>query len=159
MANADYLVLAVGVGALIISITVGAILYQPPPQADIRLETSKESYRLGEWVDVSLENHGPFILCTFHIWWWGITRQVGDEWRSVGIIYVSPAEGAVRPGETLRYGWVAESRPYWEVFESFGFAEVLPGEYRVGVRGWLCGEMAPEPREDVSFYAHFELVA
>ncbi len=159
MANADYLVLAVGVGALIISITVGAVLYQAPPQADIRLETSKESYRLGEWVDVSLENHGPFVICTRNMWPWNIMRHVDDEWHGVAIIFASTAEGSIWPGETLRWGWVAENDPYLEEWGLPPFAEVLPGEYRFGFDGWLCGEMAPEPIQGVTLFAYFELAA
>ncbi|MEE9173734.1 MAG: hypothetical protein V3U30_02015 [Thermoplasmata archaeon] len=156
MANADHLVLAIGVGAILITITVGAVLYQPPPQVDIRLVTSEESYRLGQWVDVQLENRGPFTLCTHALWPWGIARQVDDEWRGVATITMLLEWGrGIGPGGTLRWGWVAENEPYWE--ES-GFPEVLPGEYRFGFRGWLCGDMAPEPTQHLALFAHFKLV-
>ncbi len=155
MVRTDYIVLAIGVSAMVIAITVGAVLYQPPPQADIRLVTNQESYRLGQRVDVRLENRGPFILCTPDMWPWSLARQVGDEWQGVGTITVSLAEGSIWPGQTVTYGWVAENEPFWE--ES-GFAQVLPGQYRFGFDGWLCGDNAPEPRKDVSFYAYFELV-
>ncbi len=155
MANADHLILAVGVSAIVVVVVVGAVLQQPP--VDIRIETTQESYRIGEEVVARLENLGPLSLCTYHQWPWSITRHVGDEWLSVTIINVFTALGTVRPGDSLGFRWVAESHPDWEELVPYGFAEVVPGEYRVGFGGRLCDE-TQESGEPVGFYAYFELV-
>ena len=70
MANADHLILAIGVGAILIGITVGAVFYPSQPQTNIQLVMSQESYRLGQVVEVRLENDGPFTLCTPNLFPW-----------------------------------------------------------------------------------------
>ena len=164
MANADHLILAIGVGAILIGITVGAILYQPPPpplRADIRIETTQESYRMGEEVVARLENLGPLSLCTTGQWPWNVHLQVAEEWLAVKTVTVAHVLGQVRPGDSLGFRWIAESDPYWEDYalSGFSFAEVIPGEYRVGFGGWECDENWETVGEPVGFYAYFELVA
>ncbi|MEE9173369.1 MAG: hypothetical protein V3U30_00150 [Thermoplasmata archaeon] len=90
------------------------VLYQPPLQADIRVETTQETYRIGEEVVERLENLGPLSLCTTGLSPWSIIRQVDDEWLSVRLVTMALSLGILRPGDSLGFRWVAESDSHWE---------------------------------------------
>jgi hypothetical protein len=110
VANADHLILAIGVGAIVATILFGALV-QPPlpedPYDHIRFSAQGSEYAIGETARFVVENHGPKI---FTYTGWGILRLVEDEWVAADCLAFTAELHSIGPFDRLDFGWPI-SRP------------------------------------------------
>lgn len=151
------LVIGSGVVAILLGTWFAFSVPEPELRLDIRFEASRPAYIVGEWVTIHFENRGDISLCTVNMIPFSVQRLVGGEWMRVDSHSVLNAVWRLEIGDVWELPWLAKSDPDWE---RLGLAEVLPGEYRARLPGWLC--LAPshdriEPG-NVELLAPFELV-
>ncbi len=112
MANADHLVLAIGVGALLTVVLFGALLPGPAaeepedPFRDLVFSMQRSQYTFGENATLVLRNEGNL---TFERHFWGVQRFVDGEWAGVECHSQYTVIFNLHPGEQWYWRWTVES--------------------------------------------------
>ena len=128
-----------------------SLLPEPP---EVRFVTFRDSYHLGEFVAVRVENHDSTAVWYASSIPWTIDRLVGPwDWQPVVEPLRTRSIHTLEPGESDSWGWFAKDSQYRE---RKGWAEVLPGEYRFHMAVWPDES---SPREYFVLHAYFRLVA
>ncbi len=150
------LVVGLGVAAVLLGAFLTSVITVPGPPA-VRFYTFRESYHLGEFVSFRIENLDSSPLCYASQEPWSVERQIGLwEWHTVESRGRTRSIHALEQGDSMAWVWFAQDSPYRE---QAGYAEVLPGNYRVRMSVWPC-ESASNPGPEVwVIHAYFELVA
>ncbi len=130
MVRIDYGVLAIGVGALVVTIIVGAVFLEPvppvpeDPYGHITFSAQRNEHAIAETATFVLANQGPL---TFSYTGWGIGRLVEENWVGADCLAFSLILKTLGPFDQLVFGWtIHEPEPFCQADLEAVFGPLLP---------------------------------